>query len=121
MYSMSNLGTVMSMRRGKKCRTLLFDAHFLQKQTSGTSSCCFSVFRVTIDCLLRGNNDLSYQINVHIFEAVQTYIKLLNILRQVHWHCGVTYNLLWFIIMIFCTGFESSIFWLVLERYISIY
>ena len=31
--------------------------------------------RVTIDCLLRGNNDLPYQTNVHLFEVVQAYIK----------------------------------------------
>ena len=57
MYNMSNLGIVMSRRRGSKCRTLLFDVHFLQKQTSGTNSYCFSVWRVTIDYLLHGNND----------------------------------------------------------------
>ena len=43
MYNMSNLGTVMSMRGGRKCSTLRFDVHFLQKQTSGTNSYCFSV------------------------------------------------------------------------------
>ena len=74
MYNMSNLGTVMSRRRGSKCR-ILSDVHFLQKQTSGTNSYCFSVWRVTIDYLLHGNNDFSYQPNVHIFEAVQAYIK----------------------------------------------
>ena len=31
--------------------------------------------RVTINCLLRGNSDLSYQRNVRIFEAVQAYIQ----------------------------------------------
>ena len=34
--------------------------------------------RVTIDCLLRGNNYLLYQTNARIFEAVQAYIKETN-------------------------------------------
>ena len=38
--------------------------------------CVVSSFcRVTVDCLLYGNNDLSYQTNVHIFEALQANIK----------------------------------------------
>ena len=54
----------------------LFEMHFLQKPTSGTNSYCFSVLQGNIDCLLlETNNDLSYQTNVCMFEAVQAYIK----------------------------------------------
>ena len=58
MYNMSNLGTVMSMRRGRKCRTLLFDVHFfLQNKRAELVRIVSQFCWVTIDCLLLGNND----------------------------------------------------------------
>ena len=65
--------TVMSMRRGRKRRTLLFEVHFYRNQLAELISTVSQFHRVIIDCLLRGNNNLPKK--GPYIRGVQAYIK----------------------------------------------
>ena len=75
MYNMSILGTAMSIWRGKNAEHYFLMCTFYRNKRVELIYIVSQFCRVIIVCLLRGNNDLSYQTNVHIFEAVQSYIK----------------------------------------------